>query len=415
MAAPKKKAKELFFMDTPMSFVSREELLEIVSDLIRIESHKFAQGEEREIALHIQKILEKEGIRNDLVEVEERRCNIYGYLPGEEEENYLMFNGHTDTVPPFDMTIPPFDPVIREGLLYGRGSVDMKSAVGAMLAAMIGLKRGGFSLRKGLVFAGVIDEEKSCKGTEHIVRHGPIPKMAVIGEPTDLYVSIAQKGMEWIEVSFSGKAAHGSRPKEGINAIYLASECIRLIREELEPALEKRIHPLVGAPTINVGVIQGGDDPNIVADKCVIRIDRRWTPEETIEGITEEVEKLAARVTKNNSLGSYSLRGMREHTAALLNKPFVIEADHPLVLKASKEVERVVGEKREPRGFPAWSDAGQLSNERGVNCIVLGPGSLEKAHSNDEYVPVEEVMQAYQIYFNLALEMCEGRKCSKSC
>ena len=96
-------------------------------------------------------------------------------------------------------------------------------------------------------------------------------------------------------------------------------------------------------------------------------------------------------------------------------KPFIIEADHPLVLKASKEVERVVGEKREPRGFPAWSDAGQLANEKGVSCIVLGPGSIEKAHSNDEYVPVEEVVQAYQIYFNLALDMCEGRKCSKSC
>jgi len=406
---------EVFCMVNPMSFVSPEEVLEIASDLIRIESHKFAEGEERNIALHIRELLEREGIRNDLVEVENGRCNIYGYLPGEEEENYLMFNGHTDTVPPFDMTVSPFDPVVKDGLMYGRGSTDMKSAVGAMLATLIGLKRGGFSLRKGLVFAGVIDEEKSCKGTEHIVRHGPVPKMAVIGEPTDLYVSIAQKGMEWLEVTFTGKAAHGSRPKEGINAIYLATEFIRLLREELEPALEKREHPLVGAPTINAGVIHGGDDPNIVADKCVVQLDRRWTPEETIEGITEEVAKLASRVTKDNTLGGYTIRGMREHTAALLNKPFIIDKDHPLVRMASEEVAAVLGETRSPRGFPAWSDAGQLSNERGVDCIVLGPGSLEKAHSNDEYVPVDQVIQAYQIYFNLALKICEGRKCTESC
>ncbi|HAG22712.1 MAG TPA: hypothetical protein DCG87_05395 [Synergistaceae bacterium] len=401
-------------MDTAMSLVTKEELIKIVSDLIRIESHKFVEGEEREIALHIQKILEKEGVRNELVEVEEGRYNIYGFLPG-EEEHYLMFNGHIDTVPPFDMTIPPFDPVIKGDLLYGRGSVDMKSAVGAMLATIIALKRGDYRLQKGLVFAGVIDEEKSCKGTEHIVRNGPVPKVAIIGEPTDLYVSIAHKGMEWIEVSFTGKAAHGSRPKEGINAIYLATEFIRLIREELEPALEKRAHFLVGAPTINVGVIKGGDDPNIVADKCVVQLDRRWTPDETIEGITEEIGEIAALVTDNNSRGSYSIKGMREHTAALLNKPFIIDKENPLVQKALEEVTRIVGEEREPRGFPAWSDAGQLSNERGVDCIVLGPGSIEKAHSNDEYVPLDQVFQAYQIYFNLALKICEGRKGSKSC
>jgi len=98
-----------------------------------------------------------------------------------------------------------------------------------------------------------------------------------------------------------------------------------------------------------------------------------------------------------------------------LDNERLIQQRRSVLPHTSKGVERVVGEKREPRGFPGWSDAGQLSNERGVNCIVLGPGSLEKAHSNDEYVPVEEVMQAYQIYFNLALEMCEGRKCSKSC
>ncbi len=401
-------------MCDPASLVTKEELLEIASDLIGIESHRFAEGEERNAALYIQRFLEKEGIPNELAEVVDRRCNVYGYLPGEEENNFLMFNGHIDTVPPFDMSIAPFDPVIAGDRLYGRGAADMKSAVAAMLAAVTALKRGGFVLRKGLVIAGVIDEEKSCKGTEYIVRHGPLPKMAVIGEPTDLYVNIAQKGMEWLEVSFMGKAAHGSRPKEGINAIYLAMEFIRFLREELEPALEKRVHPLVGAPTLNVGVIHGGDDPNIVADKCVVRIDRRWTPDETIDSITAEVEELAIKATKGNTHGAYRLRGMREHTAALLNKPFIIEEEHPLVQSASRAISRVTGEERGVRGFPAWSDAGQLSNERGVDCIVLGPGSLEKAHSNDEYVPVEEVVHAYQIYFNLAMEICEGRRRDES-
>ena len=122
-------------MCDPASLVTKEELLEIASDLIGIESHRFAEGEERNAALYIQRFLEKEGIPNELAEVVDRRCNVYGYLPGEEENNFLMFNGHIDTVPPFDMSIAPFNPVIAGDRLYGRGAADMKSAVAAMLAA----------------------------------------------------------------------------------------------------------------------------------------------------------------------------------------------------------------------------------------------------------------------------------------
>lgn len=387
--------------------VSAEELLGIVQDLIRIESHKLVEGEEREIVSYIKRLLEREGIKYEVAEVVNGRCNIYGFIPGEMEDNYLMFNGHIDTIPAYDMKIEPFNPVIKEGLLYGRGAADMKGAIGAMLGSLIAIKRSGVKLKKGLIFAGVIDEEKNCLGTEHIVTNGPIPKMAVIGEPTNLYVHIAQKGMEWIEVSFMGKAAHGSRPQEGINAIYLASEFIQLVRTELEPVLAQRIHPVTGAPSINVGFIHGGEDPNIVADKCCIRMDRRWVPGETIEMITNEIKELASKVVENNPRASYQIRGMRESTAALLNKPFSIEEDHPLVEAACEKVNEVVGEERAAGWFPAWSDAGQLSNERDVACIVLGPGSVEKAHSNDEFIPVQEIIQAYEIYLKLAFKICE--------
>lgn len=389
-------------MTDPRLLVSGEEILAIAKQLIAIESHRFADGQENAVTRYIQQILEKEGIDCELEEVAENRPNVYGFIPGQEKGSTLMFNGHTDTVPAFEMKIPPFAPVIREGRLYGRGSADMKGAVAAMLGSLIALKRGGFHLQKGLVFAGVIDEETSTKGTGHIVKNGPIPRMAVIGEPTDLCVCVAEMGMDWVEVLFKGKPAHASRPQEGINAIYLASEFIRLIRTELEPGFRQRVHPVTGEPTINIGMIGGGESPNIVADKCFVRLDRRWTPYETIESVRAEIESLASRVTAGNTQGSFQIKGMRE----LLDKPFATREDHPLVRSACAAVEGVTGKKRSIRSFPATSDAGLLSSEAGVDCIVLGPGNIDKAHSNDESIPVEDVVNAFRVYFALALDLC---------
>ncbi|WP_202710565.1 ArgE/DapE family deacylase [Sporosalibacterium faouarense] len=391
-------------------YVSKNEIIEITKKLVSIEGHKDTADKESKVAEYIKDLLEKEEIEVETEEIEPNRSNVYGRLYGKENGIELMFNGHIDTIPGFTMDYEPFNPYIKNGKIYGRGSADMKGGIAAMLSAVIAMKRANVKLEKGVMFAGVIDEEERSKGTERLINRGLIPNMAVIGEPTELRVSIAHKGMEWIEVTFQGRSTHGSRPKEGINAIYAASEFNRLVYKELSPKIEDRKFDLVGNGTINVGVIKGGDDPNIVPDRCTVQIDRRWLPSETLEEVHEEIKEIAQRAVDSVG-GSFELRGMREATASMINTPHSIERDHKLVVEALKSLEKVKGEKLEARDFPAWSDAALLSNNAHTKAIILGPGNINQAHANDEFCDIDEIIMASEIYFDLVEKFClEGDK-----
>ncbi|ACB85426.1 M20 family metallopeptidase [Natranaerobius thermophilus] len=389
--------------------IDREEILNLAFELIKIESHKEVDYQENKIAEWIKSKFQKEGIESETVAVDnaDGRLNVMAYLPKKSDQISLMFNGHTDTVPPYGMSIDPFKPEIKEGKLYGRGAVDMKGGIAAFMATMFALKRANIELPGGLAFAGVIDEEQSCRGTEYIVKNGPVPDMVVVAEPTDMKVCPAHKGMEWIEVTFKGQASHGSRPREGINAVLLASEFSLKVQNELLPKLEQRHHEIAGQASINVGKIQGGDDPNIVPDTCVVQLDRRWLPDETIESITEEVTELANKVTKNNSKGKYSVRGMREATAALLNTPHSTDVNSSLVQEALHIVSHVFPDREPgPVAFKGWSDAAQLSNNLGTKGIVVGPGNIAQAHATLEYIDVEEIVKSVHVYYELAKKFC---------
>jgi len=387
------------------SFIEAEEIIAIAEKLVSMESHKDFELKESEVALWIKNYLEKEGIESSLEEVEKNRPNVYGQLRGENEGIELMLTGHTDTILGFNMDYPPFQPFIKEGKLYGRGSVDMKGGIAAMLAAMIAVKRSNAVLSHGLMFAGVIDEEQRSKGTEHLINKKVKAKMAIIGEPTLLEVCIAHKGMEWMEVIFKGRSAHASRPHEGINAIYAATEFIKMVKDELEPMIESNKFDLLGNGTINVGVIQGGDEPNIVCDKCSVRIDRRWLPNDTLKSIHEEV-KVVAQKAVDLVGGTFEIRSMSEYTASMSNSPHHIQQNHPLVQQAIKSVMKVTGNPQKPCAFPAWSDAALLSTHLGTECIVLGPGNINQAHANNEFCELDQIIQAAHIYMDIIEKLC---------
>ncbi|SCY95265.1 M20 family metallopeptidase [Alkaliphilus peptidifermentans] len=386
--------------------VSDEEVIEIAKKLISIESHKDVTKQEYNIAQWIQEKMTDEGIQSWTEEVVQDRPNVYAQIDGQDKQLALMFNGHTDTIPGFNMDYKAFEPFIKDNKLHGRGSVDMKGGIAAMLAAMIAVKRSNLKLSKGVIFAGVIDEEQCSKGTESIIKSTNIrPQMAVIGEPTELNVSVVHKGMEWIEVVFKGKSGHGSRPHEGINAIYIAAEFIQLIKNELAPKIEDRLYEKLGSGTINVGIVRGGNDPNIIPDECIVRIDRRYLPNETLEDIHKEIEVIA-----NNAIevtgGSFELRRMSDATASLGNTPHCIDIEETLVKESLMIVQSITGKNQVPKDFPGWSDAALLSNNLGTHCIVLGPGNINQAHANDEFCSIDEIIMATEIYFNLIKNLC---------
>ena len=386
-------------------YISNDEILEISKKLISIESHKDNTDRESKVAKYISQLLLEEHIENELDYIEENRPNVYAYIRGENPCIELMFNGHIDTIPGFNMDYEPFTPYIKDGKIFGRGSADMKSGLAGFLGSMIALKRSRKKLKNTLMFAGVIGEEERSKGTEQLVKNKISAKNIVIAEPTDLKVSVTHKGMEWIEVKFLGKSTHGSRPHEGINSIYMASEFCNLIQNEIQPKIESNFFEMLGHGTINAGVIKGGNDPNIVPDNCTIEIDRRWLPNENLSQAYEEIESIAAKVI-NKFGGSFEVRAMRELTASMTNAPHSIDTSTFLVKEALKSTEKFTGEKQVPRDFPAWSDAGILSNHTNAKCIILGPGNINQAHANDEFCDINQITTAAHIYFDLIEKFC---------
>ncbi len=386
-------------------FISEREIIDIAVSLITAEGHKDVVDRESKVVQYIKNLLENENIIVETKEIETNRCNVYGSIEGDEKEVHLMFNGHTDTIPAFDMNYEPFKPFIENGILYGRGSADMKGGIAAMLGALLAIKRQGIKLRRTVMFAGVIDEEECSKGTEQMIKDQIYADYVVIGEPTSLRVCTAHKGMEWIQVRFKGQSTHGSRPHEGKSAIYMASEFCKLIYEELEPEILKKEFDLLGNGTINVGKISGGNDPNIVPDNCIVQIDRRWLPNETLESVYQEIEKKAILAAKKFG-GTYEISAMRDFTASMGNAPHNIDAKNEIVLNALQISADVTGENQPPRDFPAWSDAGLISNHTNAKCIILGPGNITQAHANDEFCAIDEIMKASEIYFQLIKKIC---------
>ena len=295
-----------------LSVMSDDEVIGTTADLVRIELHRGAPGHETGVATHLLDRLVSEGIEAELREVRPGRPNVIGILPGHGGGPRLMFNGHTDTVPP-GMMPKPFEPRIEGGMLFGRGACDMKGGLAAQLCAVIGLKRAGVRLGGDLIFAGVIAEEDGSNlGSLDVVEHGPRADMVVVAEPTNLQVAVAHKGFDYYRIEVEGIASDSSRPDKGINAIYRASAIVSAIEQRLAPRLGLVDHPLVGRASINVASIIGharseaatvfGGGPiekpagGTVPDTCTICLDHRRLPGSSTATLLAMLEQLVAEV-----------------------------------------------------------------------------------------------------------------------
>jgi len=400
-----------------------DEIVRTVAATIRTESHRSTQGQETAVAEFLYRRLVDEGIEAELREVSPGRPNVIGILPGNGGGSRLMFNGHTDTVPPGTMK-GAFEPRIIDGRLTGRGSCDMKGGLVAQLCSMISLKRTGLQLCGDLIFAGVIAEEDATNlGTLDVVRNGPRADMVVVAEPTNLQVAVAHKGFDYYRIEVEGVAAHSSRPEQGTNAIYRASRVVSAIEQELAPSLAASSHPLVGAASINVSSIIGyakseaatalGLGPiekpagGTVPDVCVITLDHRRLPQSDLPDLLPRLAALAAEAAGPGPPVRASFTPASRELDS--HPPLDTDADHPLV----RECLRLVNEAGRPQaratGVPFWSDAALFNALSKVPAIVFGPGDIALAHSDDESVPVEQLLLATRINALLAATLLGTR------
>lgn len=381
----------------------RDAVVRLASDLLAVEGHEDHPANELDVAQFVTRWLRNSGVPVELQPVDSGRANVVATVHGQRPGPVLLLNAHLDTVPPYGMT-DALAPRVDAGRLYGRGAVDMKGAMAAMLLVVRDVVARTAELSGELIFTGVAGEESGSPGMQELVRDGMRADFAVVGEPTGLRVARAHKGAMWIEVCFTGVAAHGSTPERGVNAIHHAAQFVELVRRDLAPRLRADPHPLLGPATVNVGVISGGDRPPMVPAHCVVQLDRRWLPGETHLGVLMQVRELIREMSDADPGVRTSVSEMPV-TSPFPHAPLDCPEDNRHLRHLAAIVARRLGCNSEPVGVQFWTDGGLLAERTGTPTVVCGPGDIAQAHSLEEWVSVDQLETATAIYRQLAYGM----------
>lgn len=369
-------------------------LVETLAALVRINSVNpaYANGRaEGAIQEWVAGFFRAMGLDVEVQEVLPGRPNVIARLPGADATRRLVLEAHCDTAGIEGMDAP-FDPVVRGGRMYGRGTCDTKAGLAAMMQAVADVHASGVPPACEVWLVSAMDEEHSCQGSRWFCRDLRAAA-AVIAEPTSLRMVRTSKGCVRWRVTLIGKAAHSAKPHLGVSAILAMA---RLLPElHADPALlGSGTHPLVGGPTINVGQIEGGTQVNIVPERCTITIDRRLIPGEHPRDVLTACRNMLERFCLRHP----ELRWEME-TPSVEDWPLDTPADAAIVRRTAAVLDEL-GLDGEPIGVPFGSDASKFG-QAGVPAIILGPGSIDVAHTPFEFVDLPEVEQAYRVYRRL--------------
>ena len=362
----------------------------LLSDLVAIPSmNPMGRGRigkeycEQSIAEFVAEVMRKASIDAELQQISPGRTNVVGFVSTGAEET-LMLEAHLDTVLADSMLIDPFDPVVRDGRLYGRGACDTKGCIAAFLQAVVNSLKVARNMRYNVLLLFVSDEEYRFAGAQYAVRHGLKAGFGIAGEPTQLRIVRAHKGVTRWKILTNGVAAHSAYPERGKNAIYAMAKVINRLQQYAEELSTALPHQLLGTPSLSVGVIEGGQAVNVVPDHCWIEIDRRTLPGETTQSVLEPVRSL---------LNDFEGCEIREPH---LSVPGMEVAEHaPIVENLAQVVRSICGDAIVEAAHYA-TDAG-IYNSAGVPTVVFGPGNIAQAHTEVEYLELQQLYQAVEI------------------
>ncbi len=378
---------------------SMDEAIELLADLVKAESVN-PPGDTRKAVEVIERTAGTFTENVEIVSCDEAVPNINITLnPGGRPQ--LLYNGHLDTVPignEANWEVDPLGAVIKSNLMYGRGVADMKGGVAAMLMAAKALSVESVSLKGSLVLSFVGDEETgAAKGAGYLMEQGHYsPDMVVVGEITnDCGIAIAEKGINVYVLTTKGKTAHGSTPWVGVNAIDKMTKILYRLQTDLVPVLARRESGFLPPATMNIGTIQGGVSFNVVADSCEVVIDRRTLPNETVDGVTQEIQDVIDRVRKEDPEVEATL--VRLAAAS----PFETSPDET-ICRLAQQTMKELGRPSDFVGYEQVCD-GRIFSEKGIPTIIIGPGTAKKAHTPNENLELDQYMDAIKVYALLAM------------
>jgi succinyl-diaminopimelate desuccinylase len=372
--------------------VDAGQLIELASSLIAVDTSN-PPGNEALVAAALRQALAP--WRPSWAEVEPApgRLSLIGRI-GSGHRRTLIVNGHTDVVPVVAgrWARGPFSPTVVGGRLYGRGSADMKGGIAAAICALAALERAGCEPACDIVFQFVADEERGgAFGTRSLLQRGLIEGNAcIVPEPTSLGACVAERGFLQGRIHVKGRPGHGSRPRDAVSAVEHAAQIALALHAADFGDAE---HPLLGAPTANIGTIQGGSAVNVVAEEAVVGFDRRLLPG---VGLEEALAGLQRRL-KEAGLGDLDF----EVEVDDFGEGSEMSPVHPFVELVKACVERATGASPPTIGMSFTTDARFVRNQAGIPAVVCGPGDLAQAHGIDEWVSVGQLVQATVAYAEL--------------
>ena len=381
--------------------IDRDYLLRTLTGLVRIDSINptLVPGGagEAEIAGYVADSLRRCGLEVSAIEPEPGRPSIVGRLAGRGRGRSLMLNAHYDTVGIEGMP-EPFSAAVRDGKLYGRGAYDMKGSLAACMTAAKALADAGAPQEGDVLVAAVADEEYGSIGTAAVIANAKKVDGAIVTEPTSLKICLAHKGYLWIEVETTGRAAHGSRFNEGVDANMRMGRFLGGL-DQLERELRSRPpHPLVGPPSLHAAMIHGGSGLSTYAASSKLQIERRTVPGETEPQVMREIQDIIEGLHAADPTFRASAK------AFFVREPFEVPPDANIVQAVDRAASGVLGRAPARFGDTPWMDAALLAGA-GVETVVIGPHGAG-AHAIEEWVDIETVAQLAQILVQSALDYC---------
>lgn len=412
----------------------KEEYLDCLKELIARDTqdlgHGIAGGREKVGQEYMETIFQNMGateiIRDQMSEAVIQRCfeeygegnlghnyddryNLYTTFKGKDSSRSLMFNGHIDTMPPGDEAewmFPPHTPTVKDGKLYGLGAADMKAGLMASAMGVKLLQDAGIQIPCDVKIVSVCDEEGGGNGSMQAAMNGQKADAVVVCEPTDGGLLIAHMGFVFFKVEFEGKANHSGEKRLGVSAIEKAIKVIRGLEELEHSWLLNYKHPLLPAPSLNVGTIHGGTAGSTVAGKCYFETCIHYLPQSCYAKVYEEFTSVVNDIAKSDPW-------MREHMPKITmyqsGGAFEQDAEAPFIKVAQSAFLNATGRKAKVEGAPSGCDARIWKNIAGAQVMQYGPGHEEQCHSVNEYVEIEEYYEAILYYAQLILEWGQAK------
>ena len=373
-------------------------VVELTSQLVAIESINPELGVggsgETELARFVAEWCERAGLETTLLEPVAGRPSVVAIARGSGGGRSLMLNAHMDTVGVAGMT-DPFVPRLEDGRLYGRGAQDMKGSLAACMLVTAEAARRGLS--GDVIVTAVADEEVASVGTE-AVASSLHADSAIVTEPTDMRVAVAHRGFVHLEIETNGRAAHGSRPDLGIDAIAKMGRVLVGI-EELDQRLRGNpTHRYLGSGSVHASLVEGGQEYSSYPARCVVQAERRTIPDESVELVVAEIQEILDRAAAADAAFSGGVRALASR------EPFEVEEDADVVTTLLRCATSVMSAEPEVVGVPFWADSALLATA-GIPTVVFGPRG-EGLHSEVEWVDVASLEQCVEIYGAVAAELC---------